>query len=66
MEKMWVTHNPYFRLVVTIFGMVLTDVWKAFLYSISNIKKENILGVRVFLDLLAEELLNNPEGSLEI
>ena len=49
--KTWDVPNPYLRLITTIFGMVVNDVCKAYHYSISIRKKENILGIRVFLNI---------------
>ena len=61
---MCVNHNPYFLLIMTIFGIEVTDVWNALYYSPSNRNKYNILGVRVSLNLLYEYLLNNLDSNL--
>ena len=61
---MWFTHNPYFPLVKTIFGMVVTDVWKAYCCSLSNRSKDKTLDIRVYANLLAKGLLNNLDSNL--
>ena len=42
---MWVTHNPYFRLIVTLFEMVVIDVWKAYWFNFSAGSKEKTISV---------------------
>ena len=62
--NMWVTLNPYFYFITTIFVMVEIYMWKACRYNLKNINKDNNLGVRLYVNVLAEEDMNNSELKL--
>ena len=60
-EKIWFTKNYYFLLITIVFGMVVTDVWKAHRCRLNNRDKEKTLGIWVFVNILDGEILKNLE-----
>ena len=56
---MWVTHNPYFCLITIKIGVVVTDLWKEYLYRLRNRNKEKILSIRMFMNVLNEDIMEN-------
>ena len=64
LEKDWKTHNPYFRLITTLLGMVVTDCWKGYRYSLNSRNPEKEIPIRAFCNLLVHDLLNNDESNL--
>jgi hypothetical protein len=54
LEKHWITHNCWFRLITTILGITVTDCWKAYKHEMNS-----AMSVCEFSEQLAFELLNN-------
>merc|ERR1712232_1210055 len=59
LEKHWVTQNCWFRIVLTIIGMTVTDCWKAFRDGISKTTHDHNISVIDFADRLCGDLLRN-------
>lgn len=59
LEKFWVTHDPYFRLITTLFGITVTDCWKTIRYHVNDKHELKDISIRSFANLLAGELLHN-------
>jgi hypothetical protein len=58
LEKLWVTENPWFRIVTTIIGMTVVDAWLLVNHQSKNtgLKK---LGIVDFADSMAHDLIHN-------
>ena len=58
LERLWVTHDPWFRLDTTIIGITVTDAWRAYKHHIADEKKK-CTPIRAFVDCLAYDCINN-------
>ena len=58
---MCVTHNTYFRLIANLFGIVVTGAQNEYSYSFININRDKGMRIRVFVNLLAEDMLKNSQ-----
>ena len=63
LEKHWVTEDGFFRLVTTLFGIVVTDCWKAYCWHLPQQHRHADLELIEFVRLLAKDLLNNSFSS---
>ena len=63
-EKVWVTQDGYFRIFSTIFGMSITDSWKAYKHHLPNKSKDKQITVKRYANKLALSLLNNDYSSI--
>jgi hypothetical protein len=67
LEKKWVTHDPYFRLFMTLLGINVADCWKLShyhnLFHINNsnstfsMDREDAMSIKKFAGILAKQLL---------
>lgn len=62
LEKRWITHDPWFRLSTTLFGMTVTDCWKAFKYALPERHPLKQLKIVEFADRMAHDLVNNTNS----
>ena len=58
LEKRWITQDPWFRIATTLFGMTVTDCWKAYKYHVPAIAKKTVTLVE-FADRLAYDCIYN-------
>lgn len=61
LEKHWVTNCGFFRIVTSIFGMCVTDAWKAL--KLHERPSQDDLTIRDFTSMLAKDCLNNDFNS---
>jgi len=59
LEKHWKTEDGYFRIITTIFGICITDAWKAYRFHIGNRHRHKQMTIDDFADLLCHDCLNN-------
>ena len=59
LEKHWVTEDGFFRLVTTLFGIVLTDCWKGYSYHLPMNHRHKGIEIEEFARLLTRDLLHN-------
>ena len=59
LEKHWVTEDGYFRLITTLFGIVITDCWKGYSYHLPTNHRHKGLEIKEFARLLTRDLLEN-------
>lgn len=59
LEKHWVTENGYFRLVTTMFGIVVTDCWRAYRFHLHSNHRHKGMEVQEFAKILAKDMLDN-------
>ena len=62
LEKHWVTQDAYFRLMTSLFGIVVVDCWRAYRHHLHSKHFDKDIPARDFADLLCLELLTNKEG----
>jgi len=60
LEKHWITQDGYFRLCTTLFGILVTDGWKAYQQHIHYLHRHKGQDLLSFSKLLCHDLLNNP------
>ena len=59
LEKHGVTDKVFFRLVTTLFGIVITDCWKGYCYHLPTNHRHKGLEIEEYIRLLACDLLHN-------
>jgi len=59
LEKHWVTEDGYFCIITTLFGMEITDCWKAYRFHLGNQHQHKNISIDAFVDLLCHDLLSN-------
>ena len=59
LEKHWVTDDGFFRLIMTLFGIVVTDCWKGYSFHLPTNHRHKGLEIEEFTRLLARDLLEN-------
>lgn len=60
LEKHWVTQDPWFRLASTLFGMTITDCWKAYKFHVPSASwKKKPLTILEFAGRLAYDCIYN-------
>lgn len=59
LEKQWLTKDPWFRLATTLFGMVVTNCWKAYRHALPNQHPKKHVKLVEFTDQMACNLVNN-------
>jgi hypothetical protein len=59
LEKHWVTEDGYFRLITTLFGIVVTDCWKPYQFHIHSNHRHKGMEIQEFAKILAKDLLEN-------
>jgi hypothetical protein len=65
LEEQWVTRNGFFRFQTSIFGITVTDCWKAYRYHLQPTHDHKNLTILKFADMLCYDLLNRtPFGEV--
>jgi len=59
LEKHWKTEDGYFQIITTIFGICITDAWKAYQFHLGNWHHHKQITIDDFADLLCHDCLNN-------
>jgi hypothetical protein len=59
LEKHWITHSGWFRLVTTLFGMSVTDCWKAYKHHMDAKHRHKDMEFIHFVDILSHDMLHN-------
>jgi hypothetical protein len=59
LEKHWVTMTGYFRIITTIFGICVTDCWKAYRYHLNKQHRHKDMEMKDFASALAHDMLYN-------
>ena len=52
LEKHWVTKDAYFRLMTSLFGIVVVDCWRAYRHHLHKNSFDKEIAARDFADLL--------------
>ena len=61
LEKFWVTQCGWLRLCTAVAtGMTINNCWKLFRYGFTRDHYEKCIGIREFLERLAQDCFNNP------
>ena len=63
LEKHWVTDDGYFRLVTTLFGIIVTDCWKGYNFHLPVNHRHKGLELEDFARILARDLFENQFSS---
>jgi len=66
LEEEWQTQDPWFRLVTTIIGMVVTDAWKLTRHHLAHNHRLSNATIKAFADELAYALLTNELRDREL
>jgi len=56
--------DGYFQIIMTLFGMGITDGWKAYKFHLGNWHSHKQISIETFADLLCHDLLNNQFSSV--
>jgi Transposase IS4 len=59
LEKYWITEDGYFRLITTLFGIVVTDAWKGYQHHIHINHRHKGMELESFTNILAKDMLEN-------
>ena len=59
LEKHWVTEDGYFRLVTSLFGIVVTDCWKSYLWHLAPQHRHQGIEIVEFARLLTKDMFGN-------
>jgi len=51
--------DGYFHIITTLFGMVITDCWKAYKFHLGNQHQHKNISINAFVDLLCHDQLSN-------
>ena len=63
LEKHWVTEDGYFRLVTSLFGIVVTDCWKSYMWHLAPQYRHQGIEIAEYARLLAKDLFENESSS---
>ena len=64
LEKWWVTQCGWLRIFTTVaMGMTITNCWKLFRYGVKRTHYKKSIGIREFLERLAQDYFNNHFSS---
>ena len=63
LEKRWVTQDPWFRMATTLFGMTVTDCWKAYTYALPDQHPKKHIKLVEFSDRMTYDLIHNKYSS---
>ena len=64
LEKWWVTKCGWLRICTTVaMGMTITNCWKLFRYGVKREHHDKLIGIREFLERLAQDCFNNNFSS---
>ena len=60
LDKWWVTQCGWMRLCTkVVMGMTITNCWKLFRYGVKRYHYDKLIGIREFLERLAQDCFNN-------
>ena len=59
LEKQWVTEDGFFRNETTMFGVNVTDGWKAYRFHINQSHRHKFIEIEDFASILAEDCFSN-------
>ena len=59
LEKYWVTQDGYFRLATTLFGITVTDAWRAYQWHLANNHRHKDQPILEFANILAFDCFEN-------
>lgn len=59
LEKHWITTDGFFRLITTLFGICVTDCWRAYTHHISCNHRHKACNVLLYAAMLAKDCLYN-------
>jgi len=59
LEKHWIMEDGYFWIITMLFGMVVTNCWKAYKFYLGNQHWHKNILIDAFADLLCHDLLSN-------
>jgi hypothetical protein len=59
LEKHWLTNNGYFRIITTLFGMMVTDAWNAYRYHLDYRHRHKNIPIAKFPSILCKDCLYN-------
>ena len=59
LEKQWVTHDGFFRIITTLFGIVVTDAFLVYRHQLPTGHHHKNLSIKRFSDMLCSDLLHN-------
>jgi hypothetical protein len=63
LEKHWVTMTGYFRIITSMFGICITDAWKAYRYHLNRQHRHKDMEMKDFASALAHDMLYNAFDS---
>jgi hypothetical protein len=64
LEKHWLTMTGYFRIITTIYGICITDAWKAYRYHLNKKHRHKDMEMKDFASALAHDMLYNDFDKL--
>ena len=59
----WITHDPWFRVATTLFGMTVTDCWKAYKYALPEKHPKKQIRLVEFADRMTYDLVHNRNST---
>ncbi len=59
LEKHWIMEDGYFHIITMLFGMAVTNCWKAYRYHLGNWHRHKNISIDAFVDLLCHDLICN-------
>jgi hypothetical protein len=62
LEKHWVTQDGFFRLLTTIFGVCVVDVWNGYKYHLPDRHRHKECELMDVVNMMAMDLLQNKES----
>ena len=66
LEKHWITQDGYFRLITTLFGIIVTDSWISYKFHMHPNHRHKIIGIKDYICILCEDFLQNSEDATAI
>ena len=59
LEKYWVTHDGFFRLIVTVFGICVVDVWNGYKHHLAKNHRHKKCELMEMVNMMAKDLIEN-------
>ena len=63
LEKHWVTHCGFFRIVTTLFGITVCDAWLGYKHHLPDVHPHKNMSILQFASVLARDCLENEYGN---
>jgi len=60
LEKHWITHDGFFRIVTTLFGVCVVDAWMGYKWHCHPNHRHKTLPLLQFVNMLTLDLFRNP------